>query len=628
MPRLMRSLFERRAPLLAAGLVLLALLATVDERSFGVVPDGREMLSAAAALAFHGEIGVSRDFANAVPRDGGDAFSRYGAGQSLAEVPFLWLARLARAAAPGASSAPLLVLLPLLALAAAAWGVARAAMALGAPAPAPLLLGAGAVLATPLWGYAGSDYSEPLQAALAAAGLALAAAIRLEGTTPRREALAGLALGALPLVKSLLWLVAIPLLAVAFLPPSVRDAKPHRRRSDRTPPRWRVLAWASLPALVWLVLELVRFGRPFGGYPGETFTYPLLTGLLRLTILPNKGLLLHAPLVLLGVLGLALLFRRDRLLGMALGGAAGSVFLTAGAWWAWDGQAGWGPRLVLPAVPLLAAAAAPLLAASRPARLAALPLAGAGLAVNLLGALQPFPAVYALATRVPARPIAEGRAAGTPYEVERDHDGTLLASAPHHLSLTPGWAPVRVHALLLAERWRGGDVAARLAARGLDLTPSFRPLPPAAPAAAYVQATSPFAWPFWGRSWVAPAPGLADPLDEARADQLVRALDTRRWDRALALAREHVARRANDESLALAAEAAQLSGRSDEAAGYLARASDGCHPWHLFVKRRRSEPLDACLPAELRAGFLAGVDAAHLEGIALTAWARRAESGR
>ena len=75
-----------RAAPLAALAVLAVLLATVDTRSFGLIPDGKEMLSASAAVARFFEIGVSRDFVNAPRRPGGDAVSRYGMGLSLAEA--------------------------------------------------------------------------------------------------------------------------------------------------------------------------------------------------------------------------------------------------------------------------------------------------------------------------------------------------------------------------------------------------------------------------------------------------------------------------------------------------------------------------------------------------------------
>lgn len=72
--------------------VLAVLLVTVDTRSFGLIPDGREMLSASAGVARFFEIGISRDFSNAPRRPPGDAVSRYGMGLSLAEaVQESWL---------------------------------------------------------------------------------------------------------------------------------------------------------------------------------------------------------------------------------------------------------------------------------------------------------------------------------------------------------------------------------------------------------------------------------------------------------------------------------------------------------------------------------------------------------
>ena len=68
----------------AALVVLAVLLATVDTRAFGLIPDGQEMLSASAAISRFFEIGVSRDFVNAPRRPGGDAVSRYGMWLSIA----------------------------------------------------------------------------------------------------------------------------------------------------------------------------------------------------------------------------------------------------------------------------------------------------------------------------------------------------------------------------------------------------------------------------------------------------------------------------------------------------------------------------------------------------------------
>jgi len=629
MASLLASL-RARPPLAALLLVLAVLLATTDDRSFGVIPDGKEMLSAGAAVAFSAELGVSRDFENAVPREGGDGFSRYGMGQSLAEVPFLWAARALHAVSPSIPSAPLFVLLPILSLAAASWGVARAAGHLGASAPAQVAAGGALVLATPLWAYAGSDFSEPLQTALL--GLALAALTAHRSAPTRARALAaGVLLGALPLVKSLLWIVSLPLLGAALLPlraapgPAKGKKGPRGAAVPGDPPA--LLLGAAVPGALWLALELARFGRPFGGYPGEDFSYPFLTGLLRLTLLPNKGLLVYAPVVLLALPGFALLFRRDRPLALGLGASILALLGSASAWWAWDGQAAWGPRLVLTALPAALLAASYALDASPLARRAGAGLLVAGTLVNLPGALQPFPAVYALATAAPPQPIPASRAEGTKYEILRTPDGLLLATAPHHLSLTPGWWPPLVHARLLSERLAGGDVVQRVAGGALRLAPPLAPPPPATPSAPFAQAVSPFAWPFWGRSFVSPQPGLVDPLAVALHDQAVADVDTGRFERArrrleLLLTRE--GRVPDARTLALAADAAAGAGDPREAGRLLSRAADPCHPWVLYVRTGLGSDVSACLPAEYRDGFLANVDAARRAGLRVSGWARAA----
>lgn len=617
---------SRRLPLLAGAGVFLVLLATLDASGFGAIRDGREMLSAATALARFGEAGVSLDFENAVPRPGGDGFSRYGLGESLVLVPFVTAARLLHAAVPSASTAPLFALLPALLLAVSAAAVTRAALSLGAPPAHAAAGGAGLVLASPLLAYGATDFSEPLQVALVSVSLAAIASLRTDPEAPRSHALAaGAAAGLLPLAKSLLLVVTLPLLLLGLPRRSAGSAAPRRRR-EPVPRRHAVGVLASCGAglLLWAVMDVVRFGRLLGGYPGETFSYPPLTGLLRLTVLPNKGLLFYAPLVLLAPVGLARLRRRDGELALGIGAAVGALFASAAAWWAWDGQAAWGPRLVLPALPFLFLLVALALAGSgRALRAAATLLFAAGLAVNLLGTLVPFPGVYTLSGSVPWAPIPASRARGTPYEVETREDGSLAASGPHHLSLTPAWSPIRVHALLLRERLRGGDVAGRLSATGIPgLSPPFVPSNASSPASFVRAVASPFRWPFWGRSWAHAAPG-DDPYRLALFDQAVRAAETRRPARALSLVREALAGLEGPPDarlLAVGADAALATRREDDARTLLARAADPCHPWLLFGKVRLGEDVSGCLGGSERAGFEASVAGAR--GLAVSAWAR------
>ena len=116
-------------------------------------------------------------------------------------------------------------------------------------------------------------------------------------------------------------------------------------------PPWPLLFSFSAVLLLWFLFEVIRFGKPGGGYTGETFSYPFFTGLLRLTVFPNKGLFWYAPFVLLAPLGFLVLVRRDARLALALYASSLSLLFAASAWWAWDGQAGWGPRLLLPGLP-------------------------------------------------------------------------------------------------------------------------------------------------------------------------------------------------------------------------------------------------------------------------------------
>ncbi|MGZ5427820.1 MAG: hypothetical protein ACXWFS_02315 [Thermoanaerobaculia bacterium] len=668
----------------AALAVLVVLLATVDTRSYGLIPDGKEMLSAAAAVARFFEIGVSRDFVNAPRRPAGDAVSRYGMGLSLAEALPGTVTRILRAAAPSVPSAPVFVLLPIACLVAAAWATGRSTILLGATPGWAAASGAGLVLATPLWGYAASDYGEPLQALCVALAVLGVVELRDAPASRRWQIVLGVAAGFAILTKTLLVLVVAPLLACALFgrreegdflegnraggaddrAPSTstrgrgreeratrRTARAGARRGGGAAPArlrvpWPLLFSFSGILFLWSLLEFARFGKLFGGYAGETFSYPFFAGLLRLTVLPNKGLFWYAPIVLLAPFGFFALRRRDARLALACAASAASLLLAACAWWAWDGQAGWGPRLLLPALPpLLIFAGLTPSGSARPVHFAGALALVLGAGVNLLGALVPFPAVYALSSVVPPQPISEARAAGTEYEVERGGDGILRATAPHQLSLTPAWSPIRVHALLLAAKLRGG-AAESLAREGLPgLDPPFRPILPKEPAPAMLLALRPVRI-GWGREYFLEGEErLSDPWEDAVRDQTIRAIDLKDFTRAQALNSDSSS---DPRTVALIAESIRLGGggqgagadkHDSEAAAalsYLSKKSSSssfsaasCHPWILFVRSMAAPPGDlSCLSEAQREGVARGLDLARGRGWPLTAWARAARTGR
>lgn len=132
-----------------------------------------------------------------------------------------------------------------------------------------------------------------------------------------------------------------------------------------------------------------RWGNPLDfGYHDATlrFSTPWWQGTLGLYLSPGKSLFLYAPLLLVPLCGMASLIRRRRaeaLLALAL-----TVVYTAIAsrWSGWSGDLCWGPRFVVPLIPVWVAAATPLWTTLR-GRQAALALGVAGALLQLPGLL-------------------------------------------------------------------------------------------------------------------------------------------------------------------------------------------------------------------------------------------------
>jgi hypothetical protein len=142
-------------------------------------------------------------------------------------------------------------------------------------------------------------------------------------------------------------------------PAFVIYAAPIIRREWR---RW--LLWLLPLAMVSVLIGLMnwsRYGSPlmfgFSALQHTTFSTPLLLGLYGLLLSPGKGLLFYNPIVWAGLIGLVSLGRRWRaeavlfvlIIGVEIGFFAVYEFWTGG----WN----WGPRYILPIVPLLILAA-------------------------------------------------------------------------------------------------------------------------------------------------------------------------------------------------------------------------------------------------------------------------------
>ncbi len=186
-----------------------------------------------------------------------------------------------------------------------------------------------ASLATP---YAGSLYSQPLAAALVAGCMVLSC-----GTSTA--------------LLAICWALAIWCRAELLLltPAFACFAALARGRAVRA---WAAYGFGALAGVVlWAATNLLR-GDPLfaGSYGEEGFVGDVLRGIYGLSVSAGKGLLLFSPLSALGVL--AGTIYRPIWWRPLLGAVLAYMFLIAG-WWTWHGGYCWGPRLLLPVLPVL-----------------------------------------------------------------------------------------------------------------------------------------------------------------------------------------------------------------------------------------------------------------------------------
>jgi hypothetical protein len=556
--------FQARRPFLSTVLLCTAILAaTADERVYGLLIDGRIMIRTAVSMATLGEIGIARGQAVGIDRPEGDSVSRYGMGPSIIlMLPVLLAGGFERTFGAGAAQT-LFVLSQILLILSAAAAAGSLAQAWGGDVLASRRAAFATALASPLLAYSGSDFSEPLQAALVGVAFAAAAWAVRPGTAPHRalalSAAAGAAAGFALVTKSLL----IVLLAFVLGLLLAGDPTLRAKRFGAA-----VLGWLPFFGL-WLSFEIARFGRPFASYEGESFNHPVLDGLIRLLAGPNKGLLLYFPLLVLSGVGAAKLAKQSPLPAALGGGLFAFVLVSASAWWAWDGTFGWGPRLLLPAIPVLAAFAA--LAADGLPPLAFRLLFGLGVAVNAIGVLQPDVDTMAYLGIVGPKEVSPEEARRYPaFTYDRDP-----ATGGGHLDYQfrvngeAALSPLRVAPWLLVQRLRSGDVLGRLESPPWDTTRPglgvrMRP-EQAIPAANLAHLTRPFAWPHLGMSLFRKRSDVYWALAyiEGILDQALRAQDMRRADRAVEFGERFFELLPNPQSAVVLAESYRIAGRRE-----------------------------------------------------------------
>ena len=463
-------------------------------------------------------------------------------GMSVAEIPAALLApSVERLLGPGLSQ-PLFLVAPLFLVLAASLlaGIAAARLGGGPTGQATAIVLCG--LGSPLGSYAAMAFSEPLQAASLAAAFAAAlgsAAATGPAGARRGALLAGASAGCALLAKSLLAIV-VPLALLPLLIGSV-----HVSRAFRV--KWTLIGLVP-PALLWAAFEFVRFGRPLAGYPGERFSHPVWDGLWRLLVGPNAGIVLFFPAVIIALWAAGRTVKaRDADRMLAVSGAVGPFLILLGlsaGWWAWHGVWGWGPRLLVPAIPLLAACASAVMTSWR--RWTRRCVVLVSVAINIPGLIQhPIPITnYVTSLTWPAvSPQFAASLAGYARRVEAD--GTVRASPDHVLATIPQASPFVVFPWFF--RAVTSSDPSRTATL-LDQPPWSHVRPDILPVLAPMRATTVRSlagvprWRFWGRGF---RPSLEDAhyaavYDEGLADQIMRLQQHRDGAGALRLSRRLV----------------------------------------------------------------------------------------
>lgn len=352
--------------------------------------DGRATLATSRSLITGGTLAIDARFAadeGFAPRArigvDGRAYGKAGLGLPIVEAPFtaaaLTISRVTRIAETQAIAGVLSLLNPLLSVLASIV-VFRICAALACPPAIALATTLAYSFGTLAWVYAGVDGTEPLQAFCLALSLLLLIRSRLE----RNDALlwpSGLALAWAILTKPgnvvLAPAFGIYVIMAVDRPYPLRDALARLTRFG-----WPIAACGVVLA----TMNWLRFGSILEtGYEPHAFTNPYWSGVFGLLLSFNKGIVFYAPLVVLAPVGLAYMARRFRAEAMLIVLATLAYVSLFARFYNWGGGWSWGPRYLMPIVPLLTIAVARAIVAARPWRYAAAGLFALGFLINGVG---------------------------------------------------------------------------------------------------------------------------------------------------------------------------------------------------------------------------------------------------
>jgi hypothetical protein len=357
--------------------------------------DGNIMLRVTESMIFKHSLQISDPMMHI-----SEPYSYFGLGISLLLIPFVALGQ----GLFGSSTALLSLLQPLLTAATVVtlWLLLRE---LGVGRRRALWIAWLYAFGTLAWHYAGVLFSEPLVALCLTIALLALLRFRRSGH-PASLVAAGSAVG-MALVARIdsALLIALPVSCYALV--LIIQRRRARATTSAQPTSWLVVATQVAtfggPLIVGAGVDIwydwVRYGKPFQiayAADGLGFTFPLLKGIYGLLLSPGAGLFVFVPVLVIGLFGFPNFRRRWPLECALVVAVVGVRVLFYAGWWSWDGGVSWGPRFLVPILPLMMIGLG-FLAANGWRRVGLWVAAGLSVGVQLLGQLIWFVTWFAAA---------------------------------------------------------------------------------------------------------------------------------------------------------------------------------------------------------------------------------------
>jgi hypothetical protein len=329
--------------------------------------DEAYMIRVAKQMATKGQIGFSKEELPDDPEasdflargSNGLYYTKWGLGQSLVEVPFLWIhqalfapplpGRLDQREVYAVSEFMALILCPSIVSALGCALIYLFALRFNYSKRVSILLSLLYGLATMIWPYSKSLMSEATLNVAILGGVYGASSYVVKPSKARLAA-AGVCLG-FAIVTKIMSLVVVGVVVFYLL------ATCRRRTTLRD-----LVLFFGPPFLGFVGIQLwhnfIRYGDiwQFGygsGWGNLGFRTPLYVGLWGLFLSPGKSFFLYTPLAILCFFSLKSFFRRNKAESLLFVGIIMAYTLPHARWCLWAGDWAWGPRFLLVIIPYL-----------------------------------------------------------------------------------------------------------------------------------------------------------------------------------------------------------------------------------------------------------------------------------